>query len=132
MLFGEEFAKSATNRVDQVKAMKKISKPEERKGSFLDTTLETIKPVAGVDTEAAVDDISHTAGDSVSRPRAQAAQLQATTDGNHRCDTLHSCCKLSKSNYKLSPYIRSKCYTALNREGYRYQFTGRVHKSKSS
>jgi len=34
MLFEEEFAKSATNTVDQVKAMKKISKPEERKGSF--------------------------------------------------------------------------------------------------
>ena len=34
MLFGEEFAKSATTRVDQVKAMKKISKPEDRKGSF--------------------------------------------------------------------------------------------------
>jgi len=33
MLF-EEFAKAATTRVDQVKAMKKISKPEERKGAF--------------------------------------------------------------------------------------------------
>ena len=34
MLFGEEFAKAATDRVDQVKAMKKISRPEEKKGSF--------------------------------------------------------------------------------------------------
>ena len=31
MLFGEEFAKAATDRVEQVKAMKKISRPE---GSF--------------------------------------------------------------------------------------------------
>ena len=75
MLFGEEFAKSATTRVNQVKAMKKISKPEDRKGSFPDTTLEATKPVAGVDTEAAVDDISHTARDSANRPRTQAAQL---------------------------------------------------------
>ena len=34
MLFGEEFAKAATDRVDQVKAIKKISRPEEKKGSF--------------------------------------------------------------------------------------------------
>ena len=34
LLFGEEFANSATTRVDQVKAMKKMSKPEEKTGSF--------------------------------------------------------------------------------------------------
>jgi len=113
----------------ECKAMKKITKPEERKGSFPDTTLEAIKPVAGVDTEAAMDDTSHTAGDSVSRPRVQATKLQATKDRNRRCDAWHSCFKLSKSNNKLSPYIRSKCCTALNREGYRHQFTSRAHKS---
>jgi len=34
MLFGEEFVKATTARVDQVKAMKKISKPEESKEGF--------------------------------------------------------------------------------------------------
>jgi len=32
MLFGERLFQAATARVDQVKAMKKISKPEERIG----------------------------------------------------------------------------------------------------
>ena len=81
-----------------------------------------------MDTEAAVDDISHTARDSANRPRAQVAQLQATKD-NHRYDPWHACCELSKSNNKLSPYIRPKGHTSLNREGYRHQSTSRAYKS---
>ena len=47
MLFRQEFAKAATTWVGQVKAMKKISKPEEKKGGFSGYNPEIIKPAVG-------------------------------------------------------------------------------------
>ena len=63
LLFGEEFAKKATDRVEAVKAIKKItfSKPGENvKVVFSDTTPGISRMAAGVVSEAAAGDSSRT------------------------------------------------------------------------
>ena len=61
MLFGEEFAKKATDRVEAIKAIKKISyqKPGEKR-RFSGATPKTKQMAAGVVTEAAAGDSSLT------------------------------------------------------------------------
>ena len=63
MLFGEEFAKKATDRVEAIKAIKKIScqKPgKKHPGCFSGTTSRNNQTTVGVSTKAATGDFSPT------------------------------------------------------------------------
>ena len=97
MLFGEEFAKQA---VDQVKTMKKLTFPSKQK-SFLNTTREVIKAVAGVQPREAVKDTSPIRGEDTRRASHLTAQDKAIKNKETRFVT--KCCKLFKRNYNLSP-----------------------------
>ena len=90
-----------------------------RKGVFQATTLETTKPVMGVDSEVVVDNTILTTGDTITQPRAQATKEQTSKDRNRcRYTPWFTCCRLSQNNKKLSSYSQFKYNTALNKEGY--------------
>ena len=119
MLFGDEFAKLATERVDQLKAISKFSKPaEQKKNRFLDP-IPKIPPrvAAGVETEAAEVSFSHTRGP------AALDQTKTTKDRNSR---KFFSCKLytyaNRDSYRVTPYCvqekYAECDLALNKEGY--------------
>ena len=76
MLFGEEFAKKATDRVEAVKTIKKITFSklgEKRQSRFLDTTPGISRTATGVVSEVA-------AGDSSCTRRPQLVPDQAPKD----------------------------------------------------
>ena len=115
MLFGEEFAKKATDRVEAVKAIKKItySKPgEKRKSFFLDTTPGISRTATGVVSAAAAGDSSRTSR------RPQLALDQATMGRkvikNFTC-TLFSkkCCLPTYSTGRSKSTVLTRCDTAL-------------------
>ena len=66
MLFGNEFAAKATDRVEQLKAITKVTtKPEQKKSasrSLVTTPETTLRMAAGVEAEMAEDGISHIRG----------------------------------------------------------------------
>ena len=70
------------------------------KRKFLVTTPETTKQVMGVDTEAAVDNTTLTAGDRTMQLNTPATKEQATKDRNlsYRYKPWFTCCRLSQSN----------------------------------
>ena len=80
MLFGNEFAKLATERVDQLKAISKFSKPEQKKSNrFSNTTPKTLPgEAAGVGTKTAKD------GSTLIRRTATSDQTKATKDRNSK------------------------------------------------
>ena len=117
MLFGDEFAAKAIDRVEQLKAITKVStKPEQKKstscffGYHPETTL---RMATGVEAEAAEDGINHT--------RRTADQDQATKDRKTNFVTTF---KLYTNNCtcNFSPYRAQSEHTremvALNKEGY--------------
>ena len=119
MLFGDEFAKLAAERVDQLKAISKFSKPaEQKRNHFLDPTPE-IPPraAAGVETEAAKVGSSHTRGP------AALDQTKTTKDRNNRkifSGKLYT--YANRDSYRVTPYCvqekHAECDLALNKKGY--------------
>ena len=119
MLFGEEFAKKPTDRVEAVKAIKKVtySKPGEKRYScFSDTTPGISRTAAGVVSEVAAGDSSRTSR------RPQLAPDQATKD---RKTIGYFTCTLFSKKYCLPTYsagrskstIPTRCDTALYKKG---------------
>ena len=118
MLFGDEFAKLATERVDQLKAISKFSKPEQKKSNrfFLDTTPKTLP--------------GEVAGWEQKRPRTvpslfEEQQLQ-TKPKQPRTETVKKFFSFklyaNRHSYRISPYWvqnkRTEHDIALNKEGY--------------
>ena len=106
MLFGEEFVKQLpTATVEQVKAIKKLNIPEERKVFFPGTTLEATKAIMRVATRAAKFQPPHKGS---SNNQAHPPQLPRKPSRTKEQLYTHNC-KLSKSNHKLSLYFRLRC-----------------------
>ena len=81
MLFGDEFAKLATERVDQLEAISKFSKPEQKKSNrfFSDTTPKILPgEAAGMGIKAAED------SSTLIQRTATSDQAKATKDRNSK------------------------------------------------
>ena len=119
MLFGDKFAKLATERVDQLKAISKFSKPAEQKRNhfFGSHPRNSSTGGHGVETVAAKVGSSHTRGPAASD------QTKTTKDRNSRN---YFSCKLytyaNRDSYRVTPYCvqekHAECDLALNKEGY--------------
>ena len=119
MLFGDEFAKLETERVDQLKVISKFPKPaEQKRNCFSDPTPEIPPRVApGVETEATEVGSSHTRGPAASD------QIKTTKDRNSRkIFSFKSYTNANKDSYRVTPYCvqekHAECNLALNKGGY--------------
>ena len=115
MLFGEEFAKRAITTVDQVKAIKKLNFPSEKR-VFSDTTFKVIKAVAEMQPRAAVQD---------TRPDRPVIQLPRTKQS--RTKELYLSPNVVNYSKEIIPYLSlSTVLRSVKRE--KIQFTCRPDK----
>ena len=115
MLFGESFAKQATTTVKQVKAIKKLHIPSEKKRFFLLPPQKLPKWPWGWSQEQS--------------PKIPPVQREQPSNPLHqspipkRTRTVKSvCCTFFKQKRRLSPYFKFKCSSALSKEGYHNKF----------
>ena len=115
MLFEEEFTKQVTATVEQVKAIKKLNIPEEKKGLF---SFRVPPPKLSSRLQGWLQERPFKIP-AIQKKREQPTSPQPAQEAIKDKGTINThYCKLSKSNHKLSPYFRFKCCTALNKEGY--------------
>ena len=130
MLFGEEFAKQAMATVEQVKAMKKLNIPSEKKSHFSSYHPQSYQSGRGGGAKS---------GRTRYQPYYKKPDRQASPTVQDRTavriketETCTKLCKWSKRNYNLSPYSEFKHNTALNKEGNSNKFAcwsnKRVHR----
>ena len=126
MLLGEEFAKQAIATVEQVKAMKKLNIPLEKK-SFSGYHPQSYQSGHGGKTKSGRTRYQpYYKGTSQTAPVVQPSRTKQSGSKELKL------CKLSKRNYKLSPYFEFNCNSALDKEGYSNKFAcwlnKRVHR----
>ena len=98
MLFGDEFAKQATTTVQQIKAMKKLNIPSEKKGHFFWLPPSKLpKRLQGWSQEW------------LYKIPALSEGEPGRTIKNKGLRISRKLCKLSQRNYNLSPYFEFKC-----------------------
>ena len=112
MLFGEKFA---TTIVEQMKAMKKLNVPPEKKGLFSGYHPQSLQSGCGGGAKSV-----HARYWPITKGETRQVNHPAVQDRTTKIKGLRisaKLCKLSKRNYKLSPYFEFKYNSALNKEG---------------